>query len=196
MSARLRLALVIAAALGHSGCAVGYVVVRPGADLKRGQRADWRAHRFTVEGDVRDRCAVERVLLERYGVVYVRSGTREEGAFHLAVSRAQDFGVLQGLLLLPTLASHFTAAVLPAYMPWATNVAFTLEGPDGGTFAATGRFEERYISWLPFLILAPTRYEREVDLDRLDAAEALAAEFFRSAEPFVARGLVSSGAVP
>jgi hypothetical protein len=193
MTPRLLLAMALATALGQSGCSHNYyVVTRPGADLERGPRADWGGQRFTIEGDARDRCAVERVLLERYGVLHLRSGAREEGAFHLAISRASPAPWLELALMLPAMANIVSLSVIPTYLPYRQDVVFTLQGPDGRAFASTGRFEERYIVWLPFSLLNPTR-DFERGLDRFAAAEALAAEFFRSAEPFVAGQTAASG---
>jgi hypothetical protein len=196
MGPRLLLAVALAAAPGLSGCLPNYyVVTRPGADLERGPRADWSERRFTIEGDARDRSAVERVLLERYGVLHLRSGAREEGAFHLAIARASPAPWLELALTLPAIANIVSLSVIPAYMPDRWDVVFTLQDPDGRTFSSTGRFEERYFAWLPFCLLNPTR-KSERGLERFAAAEALAAEFFRSAEPFVAGQSGASGVAP
>lgn len=190
MPPRLRLALLLAAALSQSGCAVGYMVVRPGEEPARAPRADWSAHRFTLEGSPRDRCAVERVLLERYGALDVRSGPREDGAFHLAVSRERASP--DGVVLALGLVSVLTFSVVPGYLPDDADVRFTVDRPDGARFSGAGRQQEGTISWLPLFLLAPTAMASvngggdEADLARLDAAETLAAGFLRSAEPFVA----------
>ena len=190
MSPTLRLALTITVALCQGGCAVGYVVVRPGAEPDSAAHADWSALHFTIEGDERDRCVAERLLLERYGVLYVRSGARAEGAFHLAVSRAHvpPNKMLRAL----GMVSYFTFAAIPGYASDTVVVTYTLYAPEGSSFVGTGRDSERIVSWLPFALLAPNairgfggRLFDEADLRRFDAATALAGRFLSSAEPFV-----------
>ncbi len=182
-------ALALALSLSASGCASGYVVIRPEAEPGRSPQADWSALRFTLEGEPRDRCALERVLLERYGVVQLRRGVQEDGVFHLAISRAH--AQPSGALLALGMVSFFTYAAVPGYLHDPIDVTYTLHAPGGASFSGTERHSEGVVSWAPFLLLGASMVGSlngamdEADLARLDAAEALAARFLRSAAPFV-----------
>jgi hypothetical protein len=182
-------------AVGSSGCAAGWVAVRPelGRDVR--PAPDWSGLRFTVAGPPVQRWALVRVLRARYGVLELGTGPRAPDAFHVEVVPGKTTTRNTALAAL----SVFTFAAVPGVWSDATPVRHVLACPGGAVAEASGELTETTVSWAPFALLGPTLFVgmnggiEDFALERDAAAEALAAAALASFEPVVAAH-VASGA--
>ncbi|HET9551783.1 MAG TPA: hypothetical protein VFP50_02340 [Anaeromyxobacteraceae bacterium] len=186
-SRALALGLVVLAGALGSGCAVGYVVVRPEpGPPAEGDRADWSAYTFAVRGAPGELSAT-RVLRQRHGVLDVRPAPGPAGAFTLEVETKVDSSVPPPLFLL----SFLSFAAIPGWYEERTTWCFMLTAPDGETFDADAETSDRWVSWLPFLLFGPTLLASlnggmvEATHEQRDAAEEVTARFLASAAAFV-----------
>ncbi len=183
-------------ALGSSGCAAGWMAIRPAPARAARPAPDWSALRFTVGGPPVERWALVRVLRERYGVVELGAGPRAPDAFH--VEAVPGKATVQPELL--AVLSLVSFAAIPGVWVERRPVRHVLECPGGAVAEASGDRTETAVSWAPFMLLGPTLLMsingglEDVALERDAAAVALAAAALASFEPVVAAHAARGGA--
>jgi hypothetical protein len=215
-SRAVAVALALSLAASTGGCVVGYVTVRPTPTPPAASGTappDWSGLRFTVHGwkqipfqEGVDRDAPEavlRVLRSRYGVLDARNVPREEGAFHIEITRKEtSYSPLGGTLLG---LSGLTFSIVPGYWTEVKPVTYALTPPGDATDGPRVELERSVTieSWLPFLLFAPDYFEvlyfpawSKVELEGVEAELAVAEQALASFEKAIeaARGLASGGA--
>lgn len=184
-----RAVALLGAALGSSGCAVGWIAVGPApGDAPRAPR-DWSGLHFAVVGSPGDRFAATRVLRARHGVEDVHPGPPRPGDFVLTLARGDVRSPGAALAAV----SFFTFAAIPGVYTEEHEVRLSLASPGGARLDATGAVEERAVSWAPAFLLGANWTMGlngggdDADLDRLAAVEEVVGRFADAAEPFVAK---------